>query len=141
MNCALAATAGIEQTARKGMRDPLGMIGSSCVVSVAAMLTAACDRAVRSRFVRVKRPGNLLGVPFGCIFGATMVFGLFLFGKLTQSVLDSSIRISLPPYFDLLLLIAACIVASILAVEFEQVLLRRRSRTQQGTGNLRGFDR
>lgn len=122
MHIGLGAVIGFEQTARRTVRDPLGMVVASCAVAVASVLVASCYRSLRHRLSPVRRPTQRFALPFGVVFSASMVLALLGFSRLLTWLVGAATRSSWPTHVDFVLLVPAAMVAAISAVEFEQLL-------------------
>ena len=130
MNAALASVTGFERTIRKALSDPLGMILATCFVVAAAFLLASCYRAMRSSILPAIGTKLRFALPFGIVYGASMILALWGFSALLGVTAGAYVQGPLPAFFDLVAGVPAFLVAAIVGVEFEQLLQRRTARSE-----------
>ena len=88
------------------------------------MLVAPCYRLLRNRLSPLRKRKHIFALPFGVVFGVSLVLAIASFTKLLTWLVGSSIRDSMPAYVDFALLVPAFIIAAVSAVELEQLLIR-----------------
>lgn len=128
LHIALATIEGVVEIARKTATDPLGMVLTSCVITLGLLLTSFCYSMVRNQLTSRDASRRVIGFGYGIAYAIVMTFSLVGFSKLFQLTLGQEVRQSLPVEIDYIFLALSMALAAIICVELRTLRLWDRIR-------------
>lgn len=115
---------GFGSIAHSVSQDPIGLLARCGFVTLACVFVAECYRSLRRRLSSTFESHDSFDFPVGFVFGAATLLALWGFSEIIPLVFGTGIRGSSRMYIHMTLTAPAAMVASILAVELEQLVAR-----------------